>query len=297
MFTAIAISVVCSATYFLFKRRSHLLEVGTRGVLVFLGGVLMIEIAVVLLAAAIAWVLEKHVGLANQWITTAITVALIMLAVILLYSHEIRIERIEKLGRQIRDPTIRESVRARILEMVEVIGKDKPVQSLELLAAVRVLLQGRYYRDALAVLDGIEVGALNMFELELAAIMRLTLAAYMNDKSATQAAYDALPSLSEGSNHAYVRDLCRALVLVRAGDAACAHQLAVAVPEDKCTGARNMVLAHVYTAQQLSAEATRTFDWLTANRGDEGLRWVVDTDGPGSPVAQRMLDGKSGPYR
>jgi hypothetical protein len=295
--TAIIVSAACAAAYFVYQRWDYLVDVGTRGVLRFLSAVVIIEAVVVALAAGVCWAAHRALGLTAPWALTAVTLPVVLGACHLFWTTEIRVERIEKMGRPITQPRTREAVHARIRRLVAAMQEEATLPTLDLLAAAQVLHKGRYYQEALDVLERIPSVKLSAYEAEFAAVLRLTCRVYMNDKLGSAEAFDALPSLSKGSDHASLRDLCRALTLVRAGRIAEASELASAVPEDHCVAARNMVLAHIHTAQQRPDDAKRNLDVLTKDRGEEGLRWVVDTEGPASPVAQHLLDGRSGPYR
>ena len=58
-----------------------------------------------------------------------------------------------------------------------------------------------------------------------------------------------------------------------------------------------MVLSHIYTAQNLHAEAGKHINLLVNELGNEGLHWLIDTQAAATPVAQNMLHGTQGPYR
>jgi len=158
------------------------------------------------------------------------------------------------------------------------------------------LSKGRYYQDALRALDRLSPQGEWSHAHELAAVVRLTVCIYMNDRPAATRALAVLPSLTEGSSHAYVRNLCQALLAMRQGNVAEAQQLLASVPEDACVAARHMVSVHVNSAPGLPLDTRRALDWLADRRGEEGLRGVVDTQGPASPVARFLLEGARGPY-
>lgn len=295
--TAILASVVAAGVYAAYKRWDYLVDVGTRGVLRFLFALAIIELVVAAIAAGVAWLAREGLGLTASWALTAVTLPVTIGACLLFWSMETRVERLLRLNEQITKPGKREPVYRRLQQLLATMKREDPPPALDLVAAALVLQNGRYYQEALDLLDRVPEQQLDAYERELAAVTRLTCRVYMNDRSGAEAAFADLPSLTPGSDHAHVRDLCRALTLVREGKAAAAHELALAVPEDRCVAARHMVLAHIHSAQRLPAEAKKNLDVLTERRGEDGLHWVVDTQGAASPVAQRLLDGRTGPYR
>jgi hypothetical protein len=168
---------------------------------------------------------------------------------------------------------------------------------MDLLRIAMAFQKGRLWTDAMNVLDAVPVAELDAFERELMAIVRLVVRTYSGDVAGARKALDELPPLTDGSDHAAVRDICLAFLRLREGQAMQALEIVVAVTDPDTRPAQHMVLAHVHAALQSHREVERCLEWLRAERGDDGLRWVIDTCGPASTHAEAMLRKSRPIYR
>lgn len=285
----VAVAIVSVAWRFNYLRRSS-----RRALRHWLGALAVIEAMVAVLALGLAWLVDALLVKKNAPLTAAITASVMALATVVLLRLETRTDRIARIGKELAKPSKREAAHAQILALVEECQAQK--SHYDLLVAGKALKDGRFYGDAIGVLESIELEKMHPYECELHAVVLLTARTYSGDAQGARKLLRAMPPLSAETTHAAVCKLMEAFLCVREGRATEALELALAVDAPEVAKARHMVLAHVHAALRQDLEVAKHLEKLREKHGDEGLRFVIDTGGPASPMAAAILDPRA-PYR
>jgi hypothetical protein len=285
----VAVAVVSVAWRFNYLRRSS-----GRARRHWLGALAIIEALAAVASLALALLIDALLIERNTPFTAAVTASVIALLTVVLLRVETRTDRIVRIGKQLAKPSAREAAHDQIMGLVEQCRAEK--NQYDLLVAAKTLKDGRFYRDAIDVLETIELDKIHPYERELHAVVLLTARTYSGDSQRARKLLATMPALAADTTHAAVCKLMEAFVCVREGRAAEGLDLALAVDAPEVAKARHMVLAHAHAALRQDLEVGKHLEQLRDKHGDEGLRFVIDTCGPASSIATAILDPRA-PYR
>ena len=294
LWTSVVAGVVAVAVVGVAWRFNYLRKSSGRALRHWLGALAVIEALAAVLSLGLAALIDALLIERNAPLTAAVTASVIALLTLALLRFETRIDRILRLGKQLARPSERDTAHEQILELIEQCRAEK--SQYELLVAAKTLKDGRFYRDAIGVLETIELDKMHPYEQELHAVVLLTARTYSGDSREARKLLLTMPPLSDDTTHAAVCKLMDAFLCVREGRASEALDLALAVDAPEVAKARHMVLAHIHAALRQDLEVGKHLETLREKHGDEGLHFVIDTRGPASPMAQAILDPRA-PYR
>ncbi len=207
------------------------------------------------------------------------------------------INRLQRIGRLLDDPSKREATRGKILRMVDTAPDDGVGASIRLGAAT-LLSNADFHADALRILQSIGDEGLDAHQKELRTLGLLDCYVQLHDLASARATLAQVPPLEPGGIHAGAYANMEALLLVLEGrpDEALAR-IPAAADHPIIERGRQGVLAHAFAARGDDSRRQACLLWLREHHGDEALARVVRHNGPASWHARELLNAGKMAYR
>jgi hypothetical protein len=208
---------------------------------------------------------------------------------------------VHRWGRMLENEKTRADGRQKLLAFAEHVRQlpgDDATRGSFTIAIATTLSNGQLYADAATVVDGCPEDGLSDHEVELLALARLSSRVNTGDAVRGRQALASVPVLEDGTIHFFVRRNLEARLLVIENEPRAALALlGEPAPNPIVECGRLVSRAHAFAALGEMAELEETFEDIERDHGEQGMRRVLEPEGPASARARTRLRGDGSAFR